>query len=51
MIALTGSETAAHQLAQAIERAESLDHQQVQEIGLHRFDPTRHFTALATPSC
>ncbi|MFB7559789.1 glycosyltransferase [Streptomyces brevispora] len=41
-------EAAACQLAHAIVRAATLDHQQVQEIGQHRFDPVRHFRALAT---
>jgi glycosyltransferase involved in cell wall biosynthesis len=47
----TDDEAAAHQLAHAIEQAESLDHRQVQETGLHRFDPARHFTAMAARSC
>ncbi|MFD9068464.1 glycosyltransferase [Streptomyces lasiicapitis] len=46
-----GDETAAHQLAHAIEQAESLNHRQVQAVGLQRFDPTRHFTAMAAPPC
>ncbi|MEV7145912.1 glycosyltransferase [Streptomyces sp. NPDC093084] len=44
-------ETAAHQLAHAIEKAESLDHRQIQEVGLQRFDPARHFTDMAAPPC
>ena len=44
-------EAAAHLLACAIEKAEDLDHGQVQEIGLRRFDPARHFSAVAGRSC
>lgn len=44
-------ETVAQRLALAIEQAETLDHRQVQEIGQHRFDPARHFLAMASPSC
>lgn len=44
-------ETAAQQLAQTIEKAEILDHRQVQTIGLHRFDPSRHFANLANRPC
>ncbi|MFF4086353.1 glycosyltransferase [Streptomyces nigra] len=44
-------ETAAQALATAIERAESLDHAEVQAIGQHRFDPRRHFEALAARPC
>ncbi|WP_405921666.1 glycosyltransferase [Streptomyces sp. NBC_00122] len=44
-------EQAAHLLARAIEQAEDLDHGQVQEIGLRRFDPARHFSAMASRSC
>ncbi|MEU6462289.1 glycosyltransferase [Streptomyces sp. NPDC046976] len=44
-------ETAAQRLALAIEQAETLDHRQVQEIGRHRFDPARHFLAMASRSC
>ncbi|MFI9253706.1 glycosyltransferase [Streptomyces sp. NPDC053069] len=40
-------ETASQALAEAIERAAELDHAEVQEIGKRRFDPTRHFEALA----
>ncbi|NJP50874.1 glycosyltransferase family 4 protein [Streptomyces sp. SBST2-5] len=40
-------ETASQALAEAIERASALDHAQVQAIGQHRFDPTRHFEAMA----
>ncbi|MBT2390667.1 glycosyltransferase [Streptomyces sp. ISL-1] len=44
-------ETAAHRLARAIEQAVDLNHEQVQEIGQHRFDPARHFQAMAGRSC
>ncbi|MEU8972567.1 glycosyltransferase [Streptomyces monashensis] len=44
-------ETAAAQLALAIEQAEDLKHAEVQETGMHRFDPARHFAAMATRSC
>ncbi|MFJ9211488.1 glycosyltransferase [Streptomyces sp. NPDC102264] len=44
-------ETAAGLLARAIEEAEDLDHEDVQEIGMQRFDPARHFTALSTRPC
>ncbi|WP_327162254.1 glycosyltransferase [Streptomyces zaomyceticus] len=44
-------ETAAQRLALAIEQAETLDHRQVQEIGQQRFDPARHFLAMASRSC
>ncbi|MDJ0342631.1 glycosyltransferase [Streptomyces sp. H10-C2] len=44
-------ETAAGLLARAIEEAEDLDHTQVQEIGMQRFDPARHFTAMSTRPC
>ncbi|MFB4193962.1 glycosyltransferase [Streptomyces carpaticus] len=44
-------ETAAKRLALAIEQAEALDHRQVQDIGLHRFDPARHFLVMASRSC
>ncbi|MER5899341.1 hypothetical protein ABT150_04290 [Streptomyces mirabilis] len=44
-------ETAAELLALAIEQAEDLNHTEVQEIGMHRFDPARHFTAMSTRSC
>ncbi|GAA3160035.1 hypothetical protein GCM10010451_04820 [Streptomyces virens] len=40
-------ETASQALAEAIQRAARLDHAEVQEIGKRRFDPTRHFEALA----
>jgi hypothetical protein len=43
-------ETAAHMLAAAIEKATTLRPSDVQEIGLRRFDPAAHFTALATRS-
>ncbi|MFF4778976.1 hypothetical protein ACFY05_39750 [Microtetraspora fusca] len=39
---------AAHALAAAIEAASQLDAADVQEIGMQRFDPVRHFTALAS---
>ncbi|MEV0553853.1 hypothetical protein AB0I27_10385 [Streptomyces sp. NPDC050597] len=44
-------ETAAELLALAIEWAEDLNHTEVQEIGIHRFDPACHFTAMSTRSC
>ncbi|WP_234425630.1 glycosyltransferase, partial [Streptomyces kebangsaanensis] len=44
-------ETAAQRLARAIEQAELLDHRRVQEIGRHRFDPARHFLAMASRPC
>ncbi|WP_445402811.1 glycosyltransferase [Streptomyces sp. LE64] len=44
-------ETAARSLADAIEQAESLDHQRVQAIGMQRFDPARHFQAMSARSC
>ncbi|MBK5990436.1 MULTISPECIES: glycosyltransferase family protein [Streptomyces] len=44
-------ETASELLALAIEQAEDLNHTEVQEIGMHRFDPARHFTAMSTRSC
>lgn len=44
-------ETAAELLALAIDQTEDLNHTEVQEIGIHRFDPTRHFTAMSTRSC
>lgn len=44
-------ETAARRLADAIEQAETLDHRQVQEIGMQRFDPVRHFQTMATRPC
>jgi glycosyltransferase involved in cell wall biosynthesis len=40
-------ETASQALAEAIERATALDHAEVQAVGQHRFDPTRHFEAMA----
>ncbi|MCT9009374.1 glycosyltransferase [Streptomyces rhizosphaerihabitans] len=46
-----GDEPAAELLALAIEQAEGLNHTEVQEIGTHRFDPARHFTAMSTRSC
>jgi hypothetical protein len=47
----TDDETAAQALAEAIEGAVGLDHTEVQTIGRHRFDPARHFEAMAAPSC
>jgi glycosyltransferase involved in cell wall biosynthesis len=44
-------ETAAKALADAIEQATLLRAWDVQQIGLVRFDPARHFQALATPLC
>ncbi len=44
-------ETAAELLAVAIEQAQDLNHKEVQETGMHRFDPTRHFTVMSTRSC
>jgi glycosyltransferase involved in cell wall biosynthesis len=44
-------ETASRALAEAIERALDLDHAEVQQIGLQRFDPIRHFEALAARPC
>ncbi|MFJ8298773.1 glycosyltransferase [Streptomyces sp. NPDC094447] len=44
-------ETAAQRLAVAIEKAESLDHRRVQAVGMQRFDPVRHFQAMATRPC
>jgi glycosyltransferase involved in cell wall biosynthesis len=40
-------EQAVEQLAAAIQRAAAPDPEEVQRIGLDRFDPFRHFTALA----
>ncbi len=44
-------EIAAAALAEAIEQATLLRAREVQEVGLARFDPVRHFQALATRSC
>ncbi|WP_053648617.1 glycosyltransferase [Streptomyces sp. XY431] len=44
-------EDAALALATAIERCLELDAPTVQDIGLSRFDPERHFRALATRPC
>ena len=44
-------ETAARALADAITRTEHLDAGHVQAVGQQRFDPQRHFEALATRSC
>ncbi|MGW0992000.1 glycosyltransferase [Streptomyces sp. NPDC002523] len=44
-------ETAARRLAEAIEQTQPLDHCRVQEIGQQRFDPARHFEAMAARPC
>jgi glycosyltransferase involved in cell wall biosynthesis len=44
-------ETAAHALAEAVAQTEDLDAATVQAVGLQRFDPQRHFHALASRSC
>ncbi|WP_435176392.1 glycosyltransferase [Actinacidiphila sp. bgisy145] len=44
-------ETAAQALAEAIRRTEDLDPATVQAIGQDRFNPQRHFNALASRSC
>ncbi|MER5849330.1 glycosyltransferase [Streptomyces sp. NPDC002012] len=44
-------ETAARLLALAAEQAEDLNHTQVQEIGMGRFDPARHFKAISARPC
>ncbi|MFD7813702.1 glycosyltransferase [Streptomyces sp. NPDC059785] len=44
-------EAAARSLAEAVVRAEALGHREVQAIGQHRFDPQRHFSALASRPC
>lgn len=44
-------EESARSLAVAIERALTLDATTVQEVGFQRFDPARHFRALATRPC
>ncbi|GAA2156147.1 glycosyltransferase family 4 protein [Kitasatospora kazusensis] len=44
-------EAASLALAEAIEQALMLDAPTVQEIGFQRFDPARHFRALATRPC
>ena len=41
-------ETAAELFARAIEKAEDLKYAEVQEIGMDRFDPARHFRAMAS---
>ncbi|GAA0422037.1 glycosyltransferase [Streptomyces luteireticuli] len=43
-------EAAARDLAVAIEESLTLNHAQVQQIGQQRFDPVRHFEALAARS-
>lgn len=48
---LEEDETAARRLADSIQQAEDLDHRRVQAIGMQRFDPVRHFQAMATRSC
>lgn len=48
---LEDDETAARRLADEIQQAEDLDHRRVQAIGMQRFDPVRHFQAMATRSC
>ncbi|GHK05417.1 hypothetical protein SY2F82_72140 [Streptomyces sp. Y2F8-2] len=40
-------ETASRALAEAIERADALSHAEVQTVGQYRFDPARHFEAMA----
>lgn len=47
----TDDEHAAKALADAIERVAVLQAQEVQEIGMARFDPARHFRALAARPC
>ncbi len=44
-------ETAALSLSRAIEQTENLDHAEVQATGMHRFDPARHFQAMASRQC
>ncbi|MFG3656861.1 glycosyltransferase [Streptomyces sp. NPDC047706] len=44
-------ETAAWRLAEALEQTEPCDHRRVQAIGLQRFDPARHFEAMAARPC
>jgi glycosyltransferase involved in cell wall biosynthesis len=44
-------ERAANALADAIEQVAALPAQEVQEIGLARFDPNRHFRTLAARPC
>lgn len=44
-------ETAARRLADSIQQVEDLDHRRVQEIGMRRFDPVRHFQMMATRPC
>ncbi|WP_432157951.1 glycosyltransferase [Streptomyces sp. bgisy153] len=44
-------ETAARRLAEAIEETEPRDHSRVQAIGQQRFDPARHFEAMAARPC
>lgn len=43
----TDDETASRALVAAIERASDLKHREVQDLGLLRFDPRRHFEALS----
>lgn len=47
----TDDDTAAKALAETIDNALALDHAQVQDIGMARFDPARHFHALAARPC
>jgi glycosyltransferase involved in cell wall biosynthesis len=44
-------ETAAQALAEAIERTDHLDYAEVQALGQARFDPGRHFEAIAARPC
>jgi glycosyltransferase involved in cell wall biosynthesis len=46
-----GDDQAVLALAAAIERASELPARQVQDVGLTRFDPARHFRALAARPC
>jgi hypothetical protein len=41
----------AESLAVAIEHATTLRASEVQEIGMHRFDPVHHFQVLASRPC
>lgn len=44
-------DVAIEQLAEAIQRADGLDPHHVQDIGQDRFDPVKHFRALAAVGC
>lgn len=44
-------ESAARTLAETIAEAETLDHRRVQDAGMRRFDPARHFRAMAARPC